>query len=122
MKQSVITYAVIEGVRGQREMKECKIEWIAQIPSDWDECRIKDVVYPKDKEIFETDEIVTCFRDGEVTLRRKRREDGFTVSFTEHGYHGVDIGDLSHFTAWMLLLGQSGALIAVENHTSCSCM
>ena len=94
MKQSVITYAVIEGVRGQREMKECKIEWIAQIPSDWDECRIKDVVYPKDKEIFETDEIVTCFRDGEVTLRRKRREDGFTVSFTEHGYHGVDIGDL----------------------------
>ena len=94
LKQSVITYAVIEGVRGQREMKECKIEWIAQIPSDWDECRIKDFVYPKDKEIFETDEIVTCFRDGEVTLRRKRREDGFTVSFTEHGYHGVDIGDL----------------------------
>lgn len=94
LKQSVITYAVIEGVRGQREMKECKIEWIAQIPSDWDECRIKDVVYPKDKEIFETDEIVTCFRDGEVTLRRKRREDGFTVSFTEHGYHGVDVGNL----------------------------
>lgn len=23
-----------------------------------------------------------------------RREDGFTVSFTEHGYHGVDKGDL----------------------------
>lgn len=27
-------------------------------------------------------------------MRSKRREDGFTVSFTEHGYHGVDIGDL----------------------------
>ena len=37
---------------------------------------------------------MTCFRDGEVTLRQNRREDGFTVSFTENGYQGVEVGDL----------------------------
>lgn len=42
----------------------------------------------------ETDEIITCFRDGEVTLRSNRREDGFTVSLTETGYQGIDVGDL----------------------------
>lgn len=42
----------------------------------------------------ETDEVITCFRDGEVTLRSNRREDGFTISMTETGYQGVDKGDL----------------------------
>ena len=29
-----------------------------------------------------------------MTLRKNRREDGFTVSFTENGYQGVEPGDL----------------------------
>lgn len=94
LKQSIIYNAVIKGVRGNRAMKKCKVEWISQIPAEWTECRIKNAIFPKDKPIFDSDEIVTCFRDGTVTLRKNRREDGFTVSFTEHGYHGVDIGDL----------------------------
>lgn len=94
LKQSVITQAVTKGIRPNREMKESGIEWIDSIPCDWQECRIKNAVFPQQKPIKETDEIITCFRDGVVTLRKKRREDGFTVSFTEHGYQGVDIGDL----------------------------
>lgn len=94
LKQSVITKAVTKGIRTNREMKESGIEWIDSIPCDWQECRIKNAVFPQQKPIKETDEIITCFRDGVVTLRKKRREDGFTVSFTEHGYQGVDIGDL----------------------------
>ena len=38
--------------------------------------------------------IVTAFRDGEVTLRSNRREDGFTFSESEAGYQGVVAGDL----------------------------
>jgi type I restriction enzyme S subunit len=41
-----------------------------------------------------SDEVITCFRDGEVTLRKKRREDGFTISLQESGYQGIEPGDL----------------------------
>ena len=94
LKQSIITSAVTAGIRGHRPMKDSKIEWIDSIPAEWHECRIKNAIFPQEKDVFETDEIITCFRDGEVTLRKNRREDGFTVSFTENGYHGVDVGDL----------------------------
>lgn len=94
LKQALVIQAVTEGIRGKREMKSSSIEYIEKIPSDWDECRIKNVIFPIDKEVYQEDEIITCFRDGEVTLRKNRREDGFTVSFTEKGYHGVDVGDL----------------------------
>lgn len=38
--------------------------------------------------------MITCFRDGEVTLRSNRREEGFTISEKEIGYQGIDVGDL----------------------------
>lgn len=93
-KQSLISEVVTKGLDPAVPMKDSGVEWIGEIPHDWAEARIKDVIKPIEKEVLESDEIVTCFRDGVVTLRRNRREDGFTVSFTEHGYHGVDIGDL----------------------------
>ena len=94
LKRAFVIQAVTQGVRKNRIMKPCSIEWLDRIPAEWEECRIKNVISPREKAVTEDDEIITCFRDGEVTLRRKRREDGFTVSFTENGYHGVDVGDL----------------------------
>ncbi|MZJ17934.1 hypothetical protein GT577_17960, partial [Enterococcus durans] len=44
--------------------------------------------------VKETDDVITCFRDGEVTLRTNRRTDGFTVSVKEIGYQGIEPGDL----------------------------
>ncbi|MCX9076370.1 MAG: hypothetical protein OIN84_00190, partial [Candidatus Methanoperedens sp.] len=41
-----------------------------------------------------SDETVTCFRDGVVTLRKNRRLEGFTESLKEIGYQGVRKGDL----------------------------
>ena len=46
------------------------------------------------KPVKEDDGVITCFRDGEVTLRSNRREDGFTMSDKEIGYQGIDVGDL----------------------------
>ncbi|MBE6926797.1 MAG: restriction endonuclease subunit S [Ruminococcaceae bacterium] len=93
-KKSLVIECVTKGMHPCNNKKTIKIEWISEMPAHWEECRIKNVIFPKDKPVLPTDQIITCFRDGEVTLRSKRREDGFTVSFTEHGYHGVDIGDL----------------------------
>ena len=65
-----------------REMKDSRIEWIGQIPSTWRINKGKYFISLLNKPARETDEIITCFRDGEVTLRSNRREDGFTVSLT----------------------------------------
>ena len=77
-----------------REMKDSRIEWIGEIPSTWRINKGKYFISLLNKPARETDEIITCFRDGEVTLRSNRREDGFTVSLTETGYQGIDVGDL----------------------------
>ena len=36
LKQSVITEAVTKGIRGDRPMKDSGIEWIGEIPSEWE--------------------------------------------------------------------------------------
>jgi type I restriction enzyme S subunit len=46
------------------------------------------------KTVRSQDEVVTCFRDGTVTLRKNRRIRGFTESLKEIGYQGIRKGDL----------------------------
>ena len=93
-KQSLIMEIVTSGLNPDAPMKDSEIEWLTKIPSHWKECRIKNVIFPMEKKTQHGDEIITCFRNGEVTLRKNRREEGYTFSETEHGYQGVDIGDL----------------------------
>ena len=77
-----------------REMKESGIEWIGKMPKKWDVERGKNIFSYIQKPTLPDDEIITCFRDGKVTLRSNRREEGFTVSTKEIGYQGIDVGDL----------------------------
>lgn len=41
LKQAVITQAVTKGVRGDRPMKDGGIEWISELPKDWEIKRFK---------------------------------------------------------------------------------
>ena len=41
LKQSVITEAVTKGIRGDRPMKDSGIEWIGEIPDDWEPIKFK---------------------------------------------------------------------------------
>lgn len=77
-----------------RTMKDSGVEWIGQIPKHWKIEKGKYCLSLLNRPIKIDDEIITCFRDGEVTLRAKRREDGFTVSLQETGYQGINPGDL----------------------------
>ena len=94
LKQAIITQAVTKGIRGDRPMKESGVIWLDTVPAEWTISKIKYTIFPKEKPVLPMDEVITCFRDGTVTLRRNRREEGFTISFTENGYQGVDVGDL----------------------------
>ena len=93
-KRSVITEAVTKGLDPDVEMKESEIAWIVTVPTHWKISKIKYEIIPLSRPVKESDEVITCFRDGQVTLRKNRREEGFTVSFTEFGYQGVEQGDL----------------------------
>ena len=93
-KKSVITEAVTKGLNPDAEMKDSGIEWIGEIPKDWEIIKGKYVLEYLQKPVKDDDGVITCFRDGEVTLRSNRREDGFTLSDKEIGYQGIDVGDL----------------------------
>ena len=80
--------------KGYTEMKDSGIEWIEAIPAHWDILRGKNVLRLLERPVKPEDDVVTCFRDGEVTLRKNRREEGFTNSLKEIGYQGIEPGDL----------------------------
>ena len=93
-KRSVITETVTKGLSPDAEMKDSGIQWIGMMPSHWNCIRGKYILQYIQKPVREDDGVITCFRDGEVTLRSNRREDGFTMADKEIGYQGIDIGDL----------------------------
>lgn len=93
-KRSVITETVTNGLNPDSEMKDSGIQWIGMMPAHWNCIRGKYVLKYVQKPVREDDGVITCFRDGEVTLRSNRREDGFTMADKEIGYQGIDIGDL----------------------------
>ena len=66
----------------------------SKVPEHWRIVRTKDIFNHRKEEALDDDEIVTAFRDGQVTLRKNRRTDGFTNSLKEHGYQHINSGDL----------------------------
>lgn len=92
-RQSLITEIITIGLK-ETTFKDSKVNYIGKIPSHWEIRRIKNILTPLKRDVLENDDVVTCFRDGVVTLRKNRREEGFTFSEIEHGYQGVEIDDL----------------------------
>lgn len=74
--------------------KDSGISWVGDMPAHWDSHRLKNIFELMRRVPEESDEIVTAFRDGEVTLRSNRRIDGFTNALKEHGYQRVLPNDL----------------------------
>lgn len=56
--------------------------------------------------------VITAFRDGTVTLRSNRRDDGYTFSETEHGYQEIRPGDV----VFHALDGFAGAIGVSDSH------
>ncbi|MBU0491928.1 MAG: restriction endonuclease subunit S [Chloroflexi bacterium] len=70
------------------------VPWLGDIPAHWDTERAKWLFQKMKRQVRPDDDIVTCFRDGTVTLRKNRRVSGFTNALKEIGYQGVRRGDL----------------------------
>lgn len=94
LKQSEIANVVTRGLNPNVPMKDSGIPWIGMIPRHWNIMRAKNMFRKEKRDVRPEDEVITCFRDGQVTLRKNRRTTGFTESFTEYGYQGIRKGDL----------------------------
>jgi type I restriction enzyme S subunit len=76
------------------EYKESYIPWSPELPATWGTERAKRLFTKMQREVRPEDEVVTCFRDGMVTLRKNRRLRGFTEATAFSGYQGIRKGDL----------------------------
>ena len=74
--------------------KSSIIPWINKVPSHWRCIRAKWLFKKMEHPVKDSDEVITCFRDGVVTLRKNRRTLGFTESLKEIGYQGIQKGEL----------------------------
>ena len=74
--------------------KDSGVQWLGEVPKHWKTERAKWLFRKMEQPVRENDEVVTCFRDGVVTLRKNRRVRGFTESLKEIGYQGVRRGDI----------------------------
>ena len=74
--------------------RDSGVPWLGPIPVHWKTERAKWLFRKMERSVRECDEVITCFRDGVVTLRKNRRLRGFTESLAEHGYQGIRRGDL----------------------------
>ncbi len=93
-KQGIIHRAVTRGLDPNVRLKPSGAKWLGDVPEHWTLYRPKllfrQVSLPKPPNA----EMVTCFRDGQVTLRRNRRTEGFTNAVKELGYQGIRTGQL----------------------------
>ena len=85
---------MIHDLRPYPATKDSSVPWLGEVPQHWQVGRAKWLFERMDRPVRESDEVVTCFRDGTVTLRRNRRLRGFTESLKEIGYQGIRRGDL----------------------------
>jgi type I restriction enzyme S subunit len=85
---------VIADLKPYPAYKDSGVPWLGKVPAHWKLERAKHLFQKMERPVSPNDEVVTCFRDGIVTLRKNRRLRGFTESLKEIGYQGVRRGDL----------------------------
>jgi len=81
-------------------------------PPEWRETTVRRVLRLLDRPAQAGFGVITAYRDGAVTLRSNRREDGYTFSDTENGYQEIRPGDL----VFHALDGFAGAVGVSDSH------
>lgn len=85
---------MIADLKPYAEYKESGLAVAWRHSHHWASERAKWLFSKMDRPVREEDEVVTCFRDGMVTLRKNRRLRGFTEATVFSGYQGIRKGDL----------------------------
>ncbi len=102
LKQAVITQAVTKGVRGNREMKDSGIEWIGEIPTEWEVSQVKYLLKWKSEKGQPQEDVLSLYRDYGIIPKDSRDDNHNVTSLDTSGYKVVDIGDfvINKMKAW----------------------
>ena len=96
LKQAVITKAVTKGIRKNRKLKDSGIEWLGEIPEEWDIKRFGRVLNERSEKNnpIKCTERLSCSIDIGVTLYSEKTTnlDRFKDDFTQ--YKLAHVGDL----------------------------
>ena len=110
LKQAVVSQAVTKGVRGERAMKDSEVEWLGNIPADWNVYRIANLYDERSESGLEelpilTISINTGVSDHEIADEDKDRV--FVRSEDRTKYKRVYPGDLAYnmMRAWQGAFG-----------------
>lgn len=93
-KRILIHRAVTRGMDPDASLKDSGVEWIGSIPAHWETKKAKYLLHQTKSPVKKEHNIVTAFRDGQVTLRSNRRTEGYTFAILEQGYQAVRPGQL----------------------------
>ena len=101
LKQAVITEAVTKGVRGARKMKDSGIEWIGEIPEDWEVVRGKNLfVETNERSTTGEEELLTVSHITGITPRSQKNVNMF-MSESLVDYKICHVNDIAANTMWM---------------------
>lgn len=101
LKQSIITEAVTHGVRGPRKMKDSGVEWIGEIPEEWEVIRGKGLFTEVDTRSTDgSEELLTVSQYTGITPRSQKNVTMFEAETLE-GYKICEIGDIAANTMWL---------------------
>lgn len=59
-----------DGLRPYPDYRDSGAPWLGDMPSHWDTKRAKSLFEKMQHRVEDSDDVVTCFRDGIVTLRK----------------------------------------------------
>lgn len=112
LKQAVITKAVTKGIRGYREMKDSGIEWIEEIPVEWEERRIKTLFSLREERNFsplEEVNLISLYTDLGVVQHSELEKTTGNKASNADGYKMVYKDDIvvNIILCWMGAIGCS---------------
>ena len=112
LKQAVITQAVTKGIRGNREMKDSGIEWIGDIPVEWEERRIKTLFNLRKERNFsplEEVNLISLYTDLGVVQHSELEKTTGNKASNADGYKTVYRDDIvvNIILCWMGAIGRS---------------
>ena len=112
LKQAVITQAVTKGIRGDRPMKDSGIEWIGEIPAEWDVVRIKNLFDYRNERNFKPLEevnLISLYTDKGVVQHCDLDETTGNKASNADGYKLVYENDIvvNIILCWMGAIGRS---------------
>lgn len=93
-QRNVLVKVTVFGLKSADCNHTPAIPWIEKLPEHWGAKRAKYLFSQSRLPVMPSYEVVTAYRDGEVTLRSNRRLDGYTFAVLEQGYQGVKPGQL----------------------------